>query len=177
MPADPFGTPHGAQPTATAWAGTKGFVGGTKDDTTGLTNLGARQYDPTTGRFISPDPILDPANPQQWNGYGDSENNPVNLSVPDGLKSGECGTLYDCGSGGTVTTTNAQETTANYVPWAAQYRNYETIKDDRHSVAHQWVIRQIDKNIKTPQAQFQIFGSGGLASRCGTPEIGSPSRF
>ncbi|MDY0811215.1 RHS repeat-associated core domain-containing protein, partial [Kitasatospora purpeofusca] len=56
---DPFGNPRGAQPNASAWAGTKGFVGGSKDDTTGFTNLGARQYDPSTGRFISPDPILD----------------------------------------------------------------------------------------------------------------------
>ncbi|WP_280685107.1 RHS repeat-associated core domain-containing protein [Kitasatospora sp. MAA19] len=83
---DPFGNPRGNQPTASAWAGTKGFVGGTKDETTGLTNLGARQYDPTTGRFISPDPILDPAAPQQWNGYAYSNNDPVNLSDPSGLR-------------------------------------------------------------------------------------------
>ncbi|MFD8081626.1 polymorphic toxin-type HINT domain-containing protein [Kitasatospora sp. NPDC059722] len=85
-PTDPFGNPRGAQPTVSAWAGTKGFVGGSKDDTTGLTNLGARQYDPTTGRFISPDPILDTTNPQQWNGYAYSTNDPVNLSDPTGLR-------------------------------------------------------------------------------------------
>ncbi|MEV7355124.1 RHS repeat-associated core domain-containing protein [Kitasatospora sp. NPDC091276] len=85
-PTDPFGNPRGAQPTANQWAGTKGFVGGTKDDTTELTNLGARQYDPIRGRFISPDPILDTADPQQWNGYAYSNNNPVNLSDPSGLR-------------------------------------------------------------------------------------------
>ncbi|KJS59724.1 RHS repeat-associated core domain-containing protein, partial [Streptomyces rubellomurinus] len=82
---DPFGNPRGTQPAAGQWAGTKGFVGGSKDDTTGLTNLGARQYDPATGRFISPDPVLDQADPQQWNGYAYSDNNPVNLSDPSGL--------------------------------------------------------------------------------------------
>ncbi|MFJ2191223.1 RHS repeat-associated core domain-containing protein [Kitasatospora sp. NPDC087861] len=94
---DPFGNPRGNQPAASAWAGTKGFVGGTKDDTTGLTNLGARQYDPTTGRFISPDPILDAAAPQQWNGYSYSNNDPVNLSDPGGLRpEGVCGGANAC---------------------------------------------------------------------------------
>ncbi|WP_259470727.1 RHS repeat-associated core domain-containing protein [Streptomyces sp. 1114.5] len=96
---DPFGNLRGTQPTAGQWAGTKGFVGGTKDDTTGLTNLGARQYDPTTGRFINPDPILDAANPQQWNGYAYSNNNPVNLSDPSGLHpEGVCGGFGTCES-------------------------------------------------------------------------------
>ncbi|MFE2723841.1 polymorphic toxin-type HINT domain-containing protein [Kitasatospora sp. NPDC059327] len=85
-PVDPFGNPRGTQPAATAWAGTKGFVGGSKDDTTGLTNLGARQYDPTTGRFISPDPILTPSDPQQWNGYAYADNNPVDNTDADGLQ-------------------------------------------------------------------------------------------
>ncbi|MDQ0305496.1 RHS repeat-associated protein [Kitasatospora herbaricolor] len=84
-PTDPFGNPRGTQPAPGAWASDKGYVGGTKDDTTKLTNLGARQYDPTTGRFISPDPILDAGDPQQWNGYAYSSNNPVNLSDPSGL--------------------------------------------------------------------------------------------
>ncbi|MGA5822743.1 RHS repeat-associated core domain-containing protein [Kitasatospora sp. NPDC094028] len=82
---DPFGNPRGTQPVANQWAGTKGYVGGTRDDTTGLTNLGARQYDPIHGRFINPDPILDPADPQQWNGYAYSDNDPINRSDPSGL--------------------------------------------------------------------------------------------
>ncbi|MFD7982561.1 polymorphic toxin-type HINT domain-containing protein [Kitasatospora indigofera] len=84
-PNDPFGNPRGTQPAPGTWASDKGFVGGTKDDTTKLTNLGARQYDPTTGRFISPDPLLAADDPQQWNGYAYSDNDPVNLSDPSGL--------------------------------------------------------------------------------------------
>uniref|UniRef100_UPI00053A8433 hypothetical protein n=1 Tax=Kitasatospora sp. MBT63 TaxID=1444768 RepID=UPI00053A8433 len=38
-PTDPFGNPRGTQPAPGTWAGDKGFSGGTKDDTTGLTNL------------------------------------------------------------------------------------------------------------------------------------------
>ncbi|MER5863542.1 polymorphic toxin type 24 domain-containing protein [Kitasatospora sp. NPDC002040] len=89
-PTDPFGNPRDTLPKASAWAGNQGFIDGTKDNTTGLTNLGARQYQPTTGRFISPDPILDPADPQQWNGYAYSNNNPINFSDPSGLKL-QCG--------------------------------------------------------------------------------------
>ncbi|MFG2145383.1 ricin-type beta-trefoil lectin domain protein [Streptomyces sp. NPDC048696] len=80
--ADPFGNPRGAAPAA--WPGDKGFVGGQKDPGTGLTLLGAREYQPGTGRFISPDPLLDPDDPQQWNGYAYSDNNPVNGSDPNG---------------------------------------------------------------------------------------------
>ncbi|MFJ9949371.1 RHS repeat-associated core domain-containing protein [Kitasatospora sp. NPDC091207] len=115
-PSDPFGNPRGTQPSV--WAGDHGFVGGTKDDVTGLTNLGARQYQPTTGRFLSLDPILDAGDPQQWNGYAYSENDPVNKSDPNGLRSEECGTLYACGPAGTITTANAAETTAHYMPGA-----------------------------------------------------------
>ncbi|MBT2472336.1 hypothetical protein J7E97_31935, partial [Streptomyces sp. ISL-66] len=82
---DPFGNERGTQPAPGAWAGDKGFVGGTKEKATGFTLLGAREYDPTTGRFISPDPVLDVSDPQQWNAYAYSNNNPVNASDPSGL--------------------------------------------------------------------------------------------
>ncbi|MET8701154.1 DUF5615 family PIN-like protein [Kitasatospora sp. NPDC004723] len=91
-PTDPFGNPRGTQPAASAWAGTKGFVGGLKDETTGLTSLGARQYDPVTGRFISPDPVLDQGNALQWNAYAYSYNDPVNASDPNGLYGSWCAT-------------------------------------------------------------------------------------
>ncbi|MFE2239953.1 polymorphic toxin-type HINT domain-containing protein [Streptomyces virginiae] len=85
-PADPFGNERGTQPSPGTWAGDKGFVGGTKEESTGLTLLGAREYDPTTGRFISPDPIIEPGDPQQWNAYAYSNNDPVNKADPSGLR-------------------------------------------------------------------------------------------
>ncbi|MFD7342630.1 RHS repeat-associated core domain-containing protein [Streptomyces violascens] len=78
-------------PAPTSWPGDKGFVGGTTD--TGLTNLGAREYDPNLGRFLSVDPILDPSNPQSINGYAYSGNTPVTSSDPTGL-------MQMCGEGG-----------------------------------------------------------------------------
>lgn len=79
---DPFGNQRGEQ--SASWADNKGFVGGTKDES-GLTNLGAREYDPATGRFISADPVLDLDDPQQLNGYAYANNSPVTNSDPNGL--------------------------------------------------------------------------------------------
>lgn len=52
---------------------------------TGLTQLGARAYDPALGKFLSVDPVLDLNDPQQNNGYSYSHNNPVTKSDPSGL--------------------------------------------------------------------------------------------
>lgn len=79
----PFGSPRGETPAA--WPGTKGFVGGTDDTAdTGFVHLGAREYDPATGRFLSVDPVMDLTDPQQMNGYTYSNNNPQTFSDPDG---------------------------------------------------------------------------------------------
>ncbi|MFE9251516.1 polymorphic toxin-type HINT domain-containing protein [Streptomyces sp. NPDC007088] len=81
----PFGQPRGTAPTD--WPGTKGFVGGTDDtEATGLQHLGAREYDPAIGRFISVDPIMDLADPQQSNGYAYANSSPVTSSDPTGLQ-------------------------------------------------------------------------------------------
>ncbi|MFF6975031.1 MULTISPECIES: RHS repeat-associated core domain-containing protein [Streptomyces] len=80
----PYGGPRGTQPGS--WPAEKGFVGGTTDTSTGLTHLGARDYDPLTGRFVSVDPVIDHNDPQQMNGYAYGNNNPVSFTDPDGLK-------------------------------------------------------------------------------------------
>ncbi|GLW10714.1 hypothetical protein Misp01_58420 [Microtetraspora sp. NBRC 13810] len=62
----------------------KGFVGGIVDSSTDLTTLGARGYDPGTGRFVSVDPEITMGRSQQMNGYNYADNNPATLSDPDG---------------------------------------------------------------------------------------------
>ncbi|WP_168200615.1 polymorphic toxin-type HINT domain-containing protein [Allokutzneria sp. NRRL B-24872] len=79
---DPFGGLRGGTGT---WPDDKGFVGGTQDST-GLTHLGAREYDPANGRFLSVDPVMDLADPQQTNGYSYANNSPITMSDPDGLR-------------------------------------------------------------------------------------------
>lgn len=79
-------TPYGTiRATNGTWPSTmdRGFVGGTNDNT-GLTHLGAREYDPLIGRFLSVDPVIDHNDPQQLQGYSYSNANPVTMSDPDG---------------------------------------------------------------------------------------------
>jgi RHS repeat-associated protein len=88
----PYGTPRG--PQLTAWPDTHAYLGKPTDSATGLDLLGARQYDPTLGRFISLDPLFDLADPNQIGGYTYSGDDPINHSDPSGLRT--C--LEVCGS-------------------------------------------------------------------------------
>jgi RHS repeat-associated protein len=87
---DPFGNARGQAPGGGSWPGQEGFVGGTLDETTGLTHLGAREYDPVLGRFISADPIVAFANAQQMSGYAYGNNSPVTFADPTGTIPAEC---------------------------------------------------------------------------------------
>jgi RHS repeat-associated protein len=84
----------GRCPSGGGGGGERGFVGGTIDATTGLTHLGAREYEPAQGRFISVDPVLDPGDPQQLNGYAYANNAPTVQSDPTGLRSETIGDDY-----------------------------------------------------------------------------------
>jgi RHS repeat-associated protein len=81
-------TPYGAGREITApayWPDQKAFIGGDQDPT-GLVHIGAREYDPSLGRFISVDPVMDLHDPQQWSAFAYSNNNPTTFSDPTGLK-------------------------------------------------------------------------------------------
>jgi len=63
------------------------FTGKQLDEKTGLYYYGARYYDPTVGKFLTPDTLIqDPYNPQSLNRYSYCGNNPVNRIDPDGHK-------------------------------------------------------------------------------------------
>ena len=78
----PFGQTRGTAPTN--WPGDKGYVGGTPDSATSLENLGAREYDPASGRFLSADPVFELTDPTQLTGYDYAGNDPVTNSDPTG---------------------------------------------------------------------------------------------
>jgi RHS repeat-associated protein len=63
----------------------RGFLGKAEDDSTQLSLLGARMYDPALGRFLSPDPLTQPYNPQNLSAYSYTDNNPINYIDPSGL--------------------------------------------------------------------------------------------
>ncbi|MDQ0943493.1 polymorphic toxin-type HINT domain-containing protein [Streptomyces sp. V1I1] len=84
----PFGAPRGTKPTA--WPDDKAFLGKPADNTTGLTHIGAREYDPGIGQFISVDPVLALDQHQSLNGYSYANNTPVTSSDATGLWCDSC---------------------------------------------------------------------------------------
>jgi RHS repeat-associated protein len=89
----PYGAPRGP---AVTWVDNHGFLNKVTDANTGLTDIGAREYDPSTGRFISLDPVLEVTTPQELNGYTYSGDDPVTQSDPSGLMpcaDGICGSF------------------------------------------------------------------------------------
>jgi RHS repeat-associated protein len=81
----PYGTARG---TTTSWPNQHSYLGGFAD-ASALVHLGARDYDPAAGRFLTLDPVQDLNDPQQWNGYAYSDNSPVTFSDPTGLEHDE----------------------------------------------------------------------------------------
>ncbi|WP_307628548.1 RHS repeat domain-containing protein [Streptomyces turgidiscabies] len=120
---DPFGNTRGTQPSSSAWLGDKGFVSGVQDAVTGLTHLGAREYDSTTGRFVSDDPVLELTDAQQIDGYTYAADNPISGSDPTGMDDwyndptmNTC--AIDCGStpapATTTTTTSSASSSSSH---------------------------------------------------------------
>ncbi|MFI6286663.1 RHS repeat-associated core domain-containing protein [Streptomyces sp. NPDC051018] len=85
----PFGAARGGA-VGGAWPDDKRFLGKPEDTATGLTHIGAREYDPGIGQFISVDPVLEASKPQTMNGYSYAANNPASFSDPTGTRLG-CG--------------------------------------------------------------------------------------
>jgi RHS repeat-associated protein len=98
---DPYGNPRTTPP---AWTSDHGFLNApinpfttsTGAGTSTVTHLGARDYDSVLGRFLTVDPVLDPANPLQNNGYSYGWNNPLTHADPGGTRpacadEGACG--------------------------------------------------------------------------------------
>jgi RHS repeat-associated protein len=90
--ANPFGDNPTSQNVDPSVAGNPfGFAGEYQDPTTGLYDLRARQYDPTTSRFLSRDPL----GPQDYTSlYTYVADNPLTYTDPSGMKRGNpCGSL------------------------------------------------------------------------------------
>ncbi|MEV6058064.1 RHS repeat-associated core domain-containing protein [Streptomyces sp. NPDC052107] len=49
-----------------------------------LREIGAREYAPSIGRFLSPDPLLDPGAPQSWNACDYADDTAVTTADPSG---------------------------------------------------------------------------------------------
>ncbi|MFL6118588.1 RHS repeat-associated core domain-containing protein [Actinophytocola sp.] len=134
----PFG---GARGQAVTFPGGKGFVGGTTDPT-GLVHLGAREYDPALGRFLSVDPKLALGDPQMMNGYTYADNSPLTKMDPSGMapicnKFGDCMQGHDTGaSDPTVWPAERAAREKNARKWATEHpdpRKISRPKTDRYN--------------------------------------------
>ncbi|GIH15037.1 type IV secretion protein Rhs [Rugosimonospora africana] len=91
----PYGAPRG---TAGQIPGDHGFLGKVHDASTDLTLLDSRYYDPTIGRFVSPDPLDNNDKPDAANPYAYGNDNPATFADPSGMMvpcesgAGGCGT-------------------------------------------------------------------------------------
>lgn len=78
-----MGAGKGYLPEATA----RGFTGHEHLDEVGLIHMNGRVYDPTLGRFLSPDPLVQsPYNSQSYNRYSYVFNNPLSFTDPSGFE-------------------------------------------------------------------------------------------
>ncbi len=83
---DPYGEDRDA---GTSLNTDRKFTGQTEDEAAGLYWYASRAYDPTIGRFCSPDTIVPaPGNPQSLNRYSYVYNNPLKYTDPTGHSAG-----------------------------------------------------------------------------------------
>ncbi|MEU8951726.1 polymorphic toxin-type HINT domain-containing protein [Streptomyces sp. NPDC048489] len=117
---DPWGNPRGTKPTSFLTPDENhGFLGQPADPTTGLNLLGARNYDPITGRFLTPDPVFEPGDPNQMGGYTYAGDNPASSADPSGLMlmmdgvgggcKSDCAAANDKAAGVTTTSSGKQK--------------------------------------------------------------------
>ncbi|MCX4860063.1 RHS repeat-associated core domain-containing protein [Streptomyces canus] len=112
-----YTTPFGASRTGGTgtWPDDKTFLGKGRDSSSGLTHIGAREYDPVLARFISVDPLLETDKPQTLNGYTYGNNNPATFSDPTG-EGLACGAGFAEGCGNGVVTHGDGSTSKNGNP-------------------------------------------------------------
>ncbi|MGW7099672.1 ricin-type beta-trefoil lectin domain protein [Streptomyces sp. NPDC054838] len=83
---DPYGNARGTKPGSWVSADeNRGFLGQPLDASSGLNLLGARNYESTTGRFLSPDPVFQAGDPNQMGGYTYAADNPASGSDASGM--------------------------------------------------------------------------------------------
>jgi RHS repeat-associated protein len=87
--------PYGEQQVYTDTVGQQyKFTGKERDAESGLDNFGKRYHASSLGRFMTPDPIgimkQKLRDPQQWNMYSYTRNNPVRFVDPNGMYNTDC---------------------------------------------------------------------------------------
>ena len=97
---DPYGNAASVDESGLSQSNIIRYTGGGLDQTTGLTKLGQRYYNPAIGTFTQQDAIQLLANPQNGNLYAYAGDNPANFIDPTGRQGqdtcSEVPTIYEC---------------------------------------------------------------------------------
>lgn len=171
----PYGAPRGTTPST--WPDSKGFLNDPNDSVTGLTDIGARWYDPSTGRFVSLDPLFEATSSQEQNGYTYSADNPTGTSDPTGLTHcdvGICPTPWQSahapglGPANPRDPTNVNPYSGNPAsPYAYNPYMYNAVQDyfHTHPSVYNWAINQYVKQRQAWNDQVAAQSQAYLASR------------
>ena len=168
-------TPYGGDRGAAVGApDNRGFLQKPTDAATGLTIIGARQYDPSVGRFITVDPQLEDADVTQLNGYGYAGNSPVSHADPSGQAGDWCATLAcaqqtgggqwctDCASGATENSDTHFKPLTKHITISTQNRHYNTYK----KAWNKWVKKEGGSAPRDP-VEEAVWELQGFAYACG----------
>lgn len=153
-------TPYGGdRGTAVAAPDNRGFLNKAADSNTGLTIVGARQYDPAVGRFITVDPQLDLTDPTQLNGYGYAGNNPTVRSDPTGLRPDVHGSPSDSAyQGGKISAGSKDFPAARAASAPAPHTQYRQVnKVDRTEVNRRYA--EMPSDIRHTLGQEAYYGT------------------
>ncbi len=145
--------PYGASRGGSDLAVDRGWLGQVEDSGTGLTYLNARYYDPSLGRFLSPDPLMNPGDPRTLDPYRYADNNPIVYHDATGLCSGLSGSnLLACETGGGFGSAYAAQKTASL--------NYAAARNDQGNGGRP---KRSPVTYPTVPAQWQIDSSSGFS--------------
>ncbi|THA33092.1 hypothetical protein E6W17_32055 [Streptomyces sp. A1547] len=150
----PFGEARGTAPTS--WPDDKGFLGKPTDTATGLTHVGAREYDPAVGRFLSVDPVLAPEDHESLNGYAYANNTPATLSDPTGLRP----MATDAGGWTEREYLRTNNLSWGGNPWTGWYLNETTYKDVKLSSGSGVLAVTTSHGRRTPITQVVLYKTG-----------------
>ena len=122
---------------------TRGFTGHEMLDTSGLIHMNGRVYDPTIGRFLSTDILIQaPNNSQSYNRYSYVWNNPLSMVDPSGYACGGIPLEYGILNGNRV----SSEISHNM--WATRHIRQEIAKIRMERAREESASRAANKAIK-----------------------------
>ncbi|MEU0431692.1 DNRLRE domain-containing protein [Streptomyces sp. NPDC006290] len=165
LDADEYGNPRAGQPAARyAWLGGKQRSGET---VTGLVLMGVRLYDPTTGRFLS----MDPVRGGSANAYEYGSGDPVNSYDLDGRCNKECHEAKACMSLGysncvfvmylsgilswNITTNKGRRNAVRHFIWQASLTYFFGARAaKRLGDAHEWGEKCTPRHCDTGRDQY-----------------------